>query len=178
MAMQENKDKQDIKAERTKVYLIIGLGVIFCLVGYFRFFHRSSNEATGTATAAQTTAPTVASLVVPATSLPPQGRDAQELFRQETIRDLARDIFEPGKSVQRKESKAKAPAEAAPRPVQLTLNGMVYSASKPVAIINGQFMRPGDQIGGYKVVSIGPKEVRMTGDDREMVLRVTDHERN
>jgi hypothetical protein len=55
------------------------------------------------------------------------------------------------------------------------LSGLVYSVNNPIAVINGQFLRPGDQVGGYKVVRIGPKEVVMLGEDREIVLRVANY---
>jgi hypothetical protein len=185
------KNNKATKDERTKVYIIVALGVVFCLVGYFRFFYGSSDgtvgatqvaapsaaaaHATAASAASPAAAPSLAPLTVPAINLP-QAPHVKEPMRQAMVGEAVRDVFEPGKSVQRKESKPKVAAEAAPAQVQLTLSGMVYSSRNPVAIINGQFLRPGDRIGGYRVASIGPKEVYMKGDDREIVLRVTDHE--
>jgi len=163
------------KNERAKVYLILALGVIFCLVGYFRFFYRTSNQTTG---ASPVIAPTAEALVVPAISVPSQGTNVQEPAAQEMVRDTVRDIFAPGRSVEPREDTSRGQAEAAPHQQQLTLSGMIYSVRNPVAIINGQFLHTGDRIGGYKIVRIGPKEVCMTADDREIVLRVVDHGKN
>jgi hypothetical protein len=165
---------QTKKNERTKVYLIIALGAVFCAVGYFRFFYKSHNRAAG---AAQVSASAALPLVVPAIALTLQGNQ-QDPSRHEATRDVVRDIFEPGRSVRRSESNSKASTEIAPKPLQLTLTGMVYDTSKPVAIINGQFMRPGDRIGDYKVTRIGPKEVYVQGEDREIVLRIIDSGKN
>jgi hypothetical protein len=160
------------KSERTKVYLILVLGLVLCVVSYFRFFHKGSTV--GTDAVSPTTLATVPSIATPV-GVHPQQTDAQELQRQEFAGGVVRDIFEPGKSVVIADARLKALDNTRPRETALVLSGLVYSANNPIAIINGQFLRSGDQVGGYKIVRIGPKEVVMQGEDREIVLRVANY---
>ncbi len=172
---------QKEKHQRTKVYLIIALGIIFCLVGYFRFFYRGSGVPAGAPTDTAALRDTAAAPALPRVtpvSLPAPGISIPEAVRDQAPRDLVRDIFEPAKSAQQNENKSATSADAAPKAPQLTLSGMVYSVNGSVAIVNNQFLRVGDRIGEYKLVRIAPKEVYMRGEDREIVLKVTDRGKN
>ena len=160
------------KSERAKVYLIIVLGIVLCVFSYLRLFHKGSTARTESGSPA--TPATVPSTPTPA-GVHPQQTDAQELKRQDVVGGVVRNIFEPGKSVVTADARLKALDDGGPRETPLVLNGLVYSANNPIAVINGQFLRPRDQIGGYKIVRIGPKEVVMRGEDREIVLGVANH---
>lgn len=160
------------KSERAKVYLIIVLGIVLCVFSYLRLFHKGSTARTESGSPA--TPATVPSIPTPV-GVHPQQTDAQELKRQDVVGGVVRNIFEPGKSVVTADARLKALDDGGPRETPLVLNGLVYSANNPIAVINGQFLRPGDQIGGYRIVRIGPKEVVMRGEDREIVLGVANH---
>ncbi len=160
------------KSELPKVYLILVLGLVLCVVSYFRLFHKGS--AVTTDAGSPTTLATVPSIATPV-GVHPQQTNAQEPERQEFAGGVVRDIFEPGKSVVTADARLKTPDDTRPREMAPVLSGLVYSANNPIAVINGQFLRPGDQIAGYKIVRIGPKEVVMRGEDREIVLRVVNY---
>jgi hypothetical protein len=158
------------KSEPVKVYLIIVLGFVLCLVSYLRFFHKGST--TGTGAGSPTPPATTQSIAAP---VAPQQRAVQELQQQEFAGGVVRDIFEPGRSAATVDARLKAPDDSQPHEMTLVLNGLVYSVNNPIAVINGQFFRRGDQVGGYKIVRIGPKEVVVRDEDREIVLKVGDY---
>ena len=58
----------------------------------------------------------------------------------------------------------------------LNLKGTIVGGERPIAIINDQFLRQGDQIGEFKVVNIGKKEVVLNSDERTLVLRLENNE--
>jgi hypothetical protein len=158
--------------KQLKIIIIAGLLVILCIVCYFRFF---SKKPTETNEVKSMIAPAVSPSIAPANNTPPKKTDMQEPLSQSWTSDIARDVFEPGKSARLAETKRKLSGEVPPQPIQLVLNGMIYSGNNPVAIINGQFQHVGDQIGGYKVIRIGPGEVLLKGEEREITLRVIDY---
>ncbi|MCX5806843.1 MAG: hypothetical protein NT010_12410 [Proteobacteria bacterium] len=165
MTVRKGENKQ------LKIIIIAVLLVILCIVGYFRFF---SKKSTGTIDEKPLIAPAVSPSVAPANSASPQKTDTQEALSQTSAPDIVRDVFEPGKSARLAETKRKESGEIPP-PVQLVLNGMIYSGKNPVAIINGQLQHVGDQIGEYRIIRIGPKEVLLKGEEREITLRVIDY---
>jgi hypothetical protein len=168
------------KNRQVKVYLIIGLGVIFCLVGYYRFFY--NKPAAGTVSRTALPAPTVP-VVVPKINVQPlpSGEPAgQAAGNADKGRAVKRDIFEPGKSVKIAAAKSEGTDKAGYKETnspqgQLVLSGMIHSGNHPLAIINGKFQRVGDAIGEYRIVRIGASEVIMKGEDREITLRIVDH---
>ena len=71
------------------------------------------------------------------------------------------------------DTKSNAPASNPPEPVfpSLQLQGILYSPSKPKAIINGQTVTVNDQIDGAKVLSINPVSVIIRFDGHTKVLK-------
>ena len=164
--------EQKGKGERTKVYIIIGLGIVFCMVGYYRFFyHRSTVKAAAPSAAPS---PTVTHAATDVDMRPPEAGGEAPADRA-VAGDVVRDIFEPPRSFKTGDIKSEgadlAPAARAP----LVLNGMILSEGNALAIINGQFQRVGDQVGGYKIVRIGAGDVLLRGEDQEITLRVIDY---
>jgi len=53
-----------------------------------------------------------------------------------------------------------------------TLNGIIYSRTTPVAIINGRSCREGEVVDGAYVTAINPDAVVITSNDREYTLRL------
>jgi hypothetical protein len=65
------------------------------------------------------------------------------------------------------------PRTSRPVPADLpVLNGTLYSARNPVAIINGSALKEGEMVGGYEVVRIQPTTVTVRSNGREYVLRL------
>lgn len=54
----------------------------------------------------------------------------------------------------------------------LRLAGITWSPSNPLAMVNGQMLRPGDVIEGFEVVQIGQTAVELSDGRQTIVLRV------
>lgn len=52
----------------------------------------------------------------------------------------------------------------------LSLDGVVSSATNPVAVINGRLLSPGDIVLGFEVLSIGATQVELRRDGRVVTL--------
>ena len=154
-----------------KIYIIIGLGIVFCLVGYYRFFSHRSSENAAAQTAAPSPSPAAPAAVVEVRSPEvPNGTAGGE-----PSQDVVRDIFEAPKIARAGDGKLQGIGPGAQSGTPLVLNGMISSGSTALAIINGQFERVGDQVAGYKVVRIGARDVLLKGEDREITLRVVEY---
>lgn len=66
------------------------------------------------------------------------------------------------------------PKAAAPAPVfpPLKLQGLIFQGTLSSALINGQVLRVGEDIGGVRVVAIGRDEVTVTLDGQTKVLKL------
>lgn len=150
------------KKEQIKTYIVIGLVILALVVAYFRFFYKKGDTqaapAASTALTAQITAPQVSKNIRPAGG-------KEKMQAEASFSPVARDIFAP----------LIIPSTTAPQPgaldqdmavtkmaPNLSLDGTIVGRSKRLAIINGRFVRQGEMIGEYKVVSIGKKMVRLS----------------
>lgn len=52
----------------------------------------------------------------------------------------------------------------------LSLDGLISSATNPVAVINGRLLSPGDIVQGFEVLSIGDTQVELGRDGRRFTL--------
>ncbi len=57
-------------------------------------------------------------------------------------------------------------------PAALRLEAIVRSQEREFAVIDGQRVVPGDRVGAWRVVEIGPDSVRLRDDARELELRL------
>ena len=57
-------------------------------------------------------------------------------------------------------------------PVELKLQGILYSATKPTAILNGHTVAVGDRFGGMTIASIEPDRITITYSNQPIVLRM------
>lgn len=89
-----------------------------------------------------------------------------------------RDIFSPLNSPPRAEktSEEKEVERSDPPPPSFTLKGTIVGGRNPIAIIDDQFVRPGDWVGEYRVVKIGKKEVVLDSDYGQVVLEILKNE--
>lgn len=64
--------------------------------------------------------------------------------------------------------------QSAPVPTvkTLALNGIVWDTKTPVAIINGEVARVGEEVSGYKVVAIYPRQVVLDNGIEEIKLEL------
>jgi hypothetical protein len=67
-----------------------------------------------------------------------------------------------------------APEGETPAPVYtgLTLEGVVWSADDPVAMINGRILRVGGYVNGYTITKIEPDAVELKGEKGTIRLKV------
>lgn len=175
------------KIEHIKIYIVIALALVATIVGYFRFIHKKTTPDIGrTASIA-----TPSQVQTPQTEIkiPERKRDKQaELHMDDSQRIDIRDIFTPLhllKKAKRKPRQKKAPppmptkVESPPKPkkppppaVMLKLNGTIVGGKNPVAIINNQFVRTGEWIGGYRVVKIDKYKVLLSSGGYQKILEV------
>jgi hypothetical protein len=154
--------------ERTKLYLVIGLSVLCIAIGYFRFLH-------GKITFFKQPERGVASLArveVPAINLKgirPAGEPQKKA--PERVRAGLRDIFAPVKVPASEIPSVIADVPLKPLP-PLQLTGTIVSGKRPMAIINGRFLRKGEIIAGLEVVSIARDHVILSGEGRKVLLNI------
>lgn len=157
--------------ERTKQMMVIGLAVLFLLVGYYRFLHGKiaffGRSESGVALTAV--------IEVPAVDLGDSSPAAEpKRMELEGTRGRFRDIFappKPPKAAILPAAVAVAAAAAPPKPLPaLKLSGTVAGGKRPLAVINGRFLRNGEVIDGYEVVSISRDRVTLQGEGRKVVL--------
>jgi hypothetical protein len=148
--------------ERVKLYIVIGLSVLFLVVGYFRFFHVP-----------------VSVPVIDVKVIPPAVKADESV--PGPPRTSIRDIFEP-----RKQTAAEAhppggpaalavpavPAEPSKPLPSLKLTGTIIGGKNPLAFINGRTLRLGEKIEGFQVISITREQVTLVGEGRKMLLNV------
>ena len=161
---------QKEKSNQIKTYVVIGLCVVLLLVGYFRFVHKSVTHNAGPT---PSTAP-IARLEVPKveakTLANPQ---PAKVPVSEPLREDLTDIFAPLKLPVKKESQPEGPEPPKPVP-SFKLLGTVVGGKRPIAIINDQFARTGDWIGGYRVISIGKKGVLLDSGTKKIRLTMVE----
>jgi hypothetical protein len=85
------------------------------------------------------------------------------------------DIFEPmvlSKQREKEQGVQDSGKEKTLRPASLQLKGTIVGGGDPIAIINGEFVRTGDTVGGCKVVRIGKKSVILDMGHEKMQLEI------
>lgn len=159
--------------ERTKLYIVIGLSAVFVAVGYFRFLHGKitvfNQSERGVAIPAMIEVP-----AVDLKGIQPAGQPQKMAF--EGPRAGLRDIFAPAKKTATGTAAGIPSAAAVPLqplpPLQLT--GTIIGGKRPLAIINGRFLRQGESIEGFQVLSIARNQVIIAREGRKVVLNVLD----
>lgn len=71
------------------------------------------------------------------------------------------------------ERKTPPPPPPPPPTVVLKLNGTILGGENPIAIINNQFVRTGEWIGGYRIVKIDKYKVLLSSNNHQKVLEVS-----
>lgn len=161
------------KTAKIKIYLVTVLTFVLVALGYFRFLHKEStvvaNIKPGTELPAEPDVPQV-KIKDPAPNVRPYPAPEKEPGRA-----FIRDIFAPVKPLLKKTRRPTGQESSKPAP-SMKLRGTIVGGGEPIAIINDQFIRKGDQIGGFNVVDIGKKEVLLRSANDQIVLKLMDNE--
>ena len=163
------------KSEKIKLYLVIGLALVFLVMAYFQFFRSKVNTEVSAADPAQPAVEQVALDIRKVIEQKPHTVNNRRTAVPERIETVVRDIFSPQAVPKKKESLPRE-RDAHDSGESLKLAGTIVGGAKPIAIINNQFFRTGDWIGEFRVVSIGTKDVVLDSGDQKLSLEIMKNE--
>ena len=157
--------------ERIKIYVVVGLSLIFGMVGYFRFFYKKAEADV------KSSEPVEVPSKIDLSSVQPIIQGRKQLSKElstDSFQPIARDIFTPLTTpkianVSRMQGMNKEKQQPLPA---LRLKGTIVGGERPIAIVNDMFLRIGDEIAGFKVVWIGTKAIVMEAGERELALEM------
>jgi hypothetical protein len=117
-------------------------------------------------------APTPVPVVAPPPPPPVAAAPAPNVRLRAGLRNSpsAQTVLAPSSS-EHSEPVATIPLQAAADP-QLHLDGIVASATNPIAVVNGRLLALGESIEGYRVTRIDGNEVELEKDGAKTVLRL------
>jgi len=157
--------------ERIKLYVVIGLSLVFGMVGYFRFFYKKAEADVKSSEQVEVPSKIDLSSVQPII----QGRkQLSKELSTESFQPIARDIFTPLTTPKRANAyKMQSMNTEKQQPLPpLRLKGTIVGGEGPIAIVNDTFLRTGDEIAGFKVVWIGTKTIVMEAGERKLALEM------
>ncbi len=161
------------RGERNKIIIVIALSVLFIVVGYFRFFH--GRVGLTKVSAPDTASPLTISIPVPDTKnvlMAPQ--PAGQL--PEPPRARPGNLFAPPRGPASVNGPRLPTALEPPKPLpSLKLTGTILAGRGSIAIINGRFLKGGDRIEGFKIVSISRSQVSLADEERSILLDVREN---
>ena len=157
-----------LKSEKIKIYIIIVLIFVAAIVAYFRFMHKKNGANVDIAGLSQKQVKLDVSQIQ---KTKPKRLQAVKLPENEPLSMNIRDIFKPLQMPTEPELLVHAEQTSAPTGV-LELKGIIIGGKQPMAIINNKFVRIGEKIGEYKIVSFDPNEVLLKSGRHEKVLQV------
>lgn len=153
--------------ERTKLFIVIGLSVVFFATGYFRLLQGKiaffKQPESGIAIPAMTEVPAVDLKGLRPAGEPPPMASAEP-------RRVLRDIFVPVRTPAAEIARAAAAVVPLKPLPSLHLAGTIVGGKRSLAIINGQFLRKGEKVAGFEVVSITRDQVILSGEGRKVLL--------
>jgi len=163
------------KSEQIKKYIVIVLFVVMGIIAYFRFIHEKSAPA-------ETTVPS---------ALPTERLDISKILTKRQQRgnwnkqpdpqplgSLQRDIFTALKFMKEVNVRDELEEEKLEVPTSTwELKGTIIGGGKPMAIIDSQFLKIGDMVGEYELVSIGKKEVWLVSEDEKIKVEMLRNEK-
>jgi hypothetical protein len=180
------------KAEKIKISIVILLSVVLLVLAYFRFTPSAPKPASNSDTTShlEKTPPDVditmdSSNPEVSSAIPETGHDS--VTQKENLDHRApshewsldsdafsqiRDLFSPLKHLKKdKPQQPQGPHETFLLE-SLDLKGTIFGGEKPIAIINDQFVRPGDRIGGYQIVKIAKDVVILDAGGKKTTLEI------
>lgn len=160
------------KSDRIKVMVLIMSALLFVIVGYFRFVYKKPPKIAVQASAGAL----LGQLQVPRVDIEmlPKVQESEQPA-QHSAPGSIRDIFSPlGSTPARTTSRGLHPSTELFSAMHL--KGTIVGVGKPLAIINDQFLGPGDWIGGYQVRLISKKEVLLDSGKHRIKLEMAKDE--
>lgn len=153
------------KKERVKKAVVIALALVTCLMAYFRFGYEGGS-----------TAPTSDSHAKNQTPFEARTKQISAIdktvpkFQIPLVYDTVgmRDIFRPAEPPRHPDPSHHASGTMPP----LKLIGIVSAGANPVAIINNQLMRIGEQLNGYRLVKITNNSAFLSSPGHQTELKV------
>lgn len=163
-------------SEKIKLYLVIGLSMIFVISFYFRFIQTKAEKVeTGYS-------PEIPPARLNMPRLDPSLLEEDQRPKPE-VRDewqtVMRDIFSPVLSLSRpsKQGRSQQPGSTISKPLpSFKLNGTIVGRERSIAIIDNRFFRLGDRIGEYRVANIGEKNVLLESGNGKILLEILKNE--
>ena len=159
-------------AERIKVYIVVGLSLVFLIIGYFRLFHQKTIAEAKSVTHVESESEFNLSSIE---SKIKNRLPVSEESSIESFQPIARDIFTSLKSTAKAETPKTRNEKLKPLPL-LELRGTIIGGDRAIAIVNDKYLRIGDLIDGFEVVWIGKKEALLESGQRQMVLEMLKNE--
>ena len=159
-------------AERIKVYIVVGLSLVFVILGYFRLFHNKTNAEAKSVTHIESESEFNLSRIESKIKNRLQVGEESSI---ESFQPIARDIFTSLKSPGKAEIPKMQDENLKPLP-PLELKGTIVGGDRSIAIVDDKYLRIGDLIDGFEVVWIGKKEVLLESGQRQLVLEMLKNE--
>ncbi len=164
----------DEKIEQVKLVMVFVLALVLGLVVYIRFQHKEGKATTSEAARPDRSV----SLKVPEISLEEPVKTGRLLVPVgPPVREPLRDIFAPGPSSSERAGGGPGDEESVSI-ASLKLRGVVAGGVRPLALINDRFVRPGDRLYQYRVVSIGAKGVWLVSGTETFQLNVLEDKKD
>ena len=159
------------KSDQIKLYIVIGLALVAAIVAFFRFVYKPGESDDVSVNAASKPAKIeIPQLITKQSERFQEYETSIDRFSSVNIRD----IFHPEIALEKLVSpietkKLKKP----PTPsVFFELKGTITGGENPIAVINGRFVRIGEEVEGYQIISIGPNEVTLMSNNLHKTLEV------
>ena len=159
------------KSEQIKLYMVIGLAVVFVILAYFHFTGAKSNNGEVVSPSVLPPSEQVKFAIPKTETKGPQICSYRESAVHGSIQTAIRNIFSPLADPEKAENQGREEQSRNPGE-SLTLGGTIVGGKSPIAIINDQFVRTGDWIGDFRVVRIGKKDVLLDSGGRKMALEI------
>jgi hypothetical protein len=160
----------DPRSEKIKLYIVIGLVIVSVIVAYFRFFYKKgSPPAKPSPTAVSADQARMSGIKIKDVL----ARRRHTIAKDERAHAIVRDIFNPSISLEKLslQQPGQNPdmLEAVP---SFRLKGTIMGGGDPVAIVNDRFVRPRDQINGFKVIRIDANAVLLDSGEKRIRLEL------
>jgi hypothetical protein len=156
------------KSEKIKIYIVIILLFVASIVAYFRYVHKKNGTKKDIAGLSQKQVKLDVSQIQ---KTKPKRLQPVKLTENGPLRMNIRDIFKPVQIPTEPEQRLQAEQISEP-PDILELKGVIMGGKQPMAIINDKFVRIGEKIGEYVIISIDANEVFLKSRGHEKVLQV------
>ncbi len=134
--------------ERIQVYVVIGLALVFVIIGYFQLFHKKTNAEAKSITDVESEPEFNLSSIE--SKIKSRLQVGEKSFF-ESFQPIARDIFTSLKSPDKVEVPKMQNEKLKPLP-SLDLKGTIVGSERSIAIVDDKYLRIVDLVDGFEVV--------------------------